>query len=33
MNTTRLRHFVQEMTRVVESNSGNEAALLQRGQA
>lgn len=33
MSTLRLRQFVQQMTRVVENDGGNEAALLERGQA
>ena len=33
MHTARLRQFVQGMTRAVEAEGGNEARLLERGQA
>ena len=33
MNSLRLRHFVQQMTRTVEHEGSNEAAVLDRGQA
>jgi 3-mercaptopropionate dioxygenase len=32
MNSLRLRHFVQQMTRTVEQDGSGEAALLERGQ-
>ncbi len=32
LHPARLRHFVQGMTRAVEADGGNEAALLERGQ-